>query len=55
MLDKDEAISLLHNAPITHSYGYNGLIVLTEPSYVIPQADLVKLFNFVAEKWHREE
>lgn len=46
-IDTDKAMEILHNASISFNYACNGTIKITEPSYVIAQKDLSKLFNYV--------
>ena len=46
-VDFDMMTEIIHNAPISHSYGYDCNIHIKEPSYVISQKDMVKLMNYV--------
>lgn len=46
-IDFDKMIEIIHNAPISYGYGYDGSVQIKEPSYIISQEDMVKLFNYV--------
>lgn len=46
-IDFDKMIEIIHNAPISFGYGYDGSIQIKEPSYIITQTDMVKLLNYV--------
>lgn len=46
-VDIDSMIEILHNAPISFGYGYDCDVRVKEPSYIITQEDMVKLFNYV--------
>ena len=49
-IDFDSMIEILHNAPISFSYGYDCDIRVKEPSYIISQNDMIKLFNYVKSR-----
>lgn len=44
-IDFDKMMEILHNAHITFNYAYEGSVQIKEPSYIITQKDMVKLFN----------
>lgn len=47
-IDFDKMIEILHHAPISYGYAYDGIDVkIKDPSYIISQEDMVKLFNYV--------
>ena len=46
-IDFDKMMEILHNAPVSHGYAYDGSVKIKEPSYIISQEDMVKLFNYV--------
>lgn len=47
VIDFDKMMEILHSAPISHGYAYEGSVQIKEPSYIITQDDMVKLFNYV--------
>lgn len=46
-IDFDKMMEIIHNAPISHGYAYDESVQIKEPSYIISQEDMVKLFNYV--------
>ena len=46
-IDFDKMIEIIHNAPISFGYCYDGSIQIKEHSYIITQTDMVKLLNYV--------
>ena len=46
-IDFDKMMEIIHSAPISHGYAYEGSVQIKEPSYIITKVDMVKLFNYV--------
>lgn len=49
LFDTDSVISLLYNASIPYGYTAGGIVEVKQPSYIISQTELVRLFNFIVE------